>query len=81
MTKKLATDILNVLKYNSDLPDAAKLLAIESRLNALVQDVETACELTQQRAKDNAIAITDFSSTIISTLLPPPAKPFNQDAQ
>lgn len=77
MNKKLAAEILNVLKYNADLPEHAKLLAIESRLNTLTNDVEMACELNHLRAKENAIAITDFSSTIISTLLPPPTKPFN----
>lgn len=42
--KKLAAEIVNVLKANSDLDEDSKVLAIQCRLFELSNDVKRECE-------------------------------------
>lgn len=51
-TRKLATEFVNVLKYNPELTHDEKILSLECRLDKLVSDIETACEVAQKRRED-----------------------------
>jgi len=55
--KKLAEEIIMVLKYNPQLSDNDKMLAVETRLDYLIRDVETACAESHKRSQDNAVII------------------------
>lgn len=54
---KIAEDILKSLKYNSDLPDELKLVAIQTRLENLVNDVKKSCEDEGKISKANAVVV------------------------
>lgn len=47
--RKLAEEIVNVLRFNSDLDHNSKVLAVELRLDSLAHDVERACEEAHKR--------------------------------
>ncbi len=55
--KKLAVEIVGVLKFNPELSDSDKQLAIETRLDRLIQDVEAACEESHKRTQSNAVIV------------------------
>jgi len=57
LTKRLAQEIVGVLKYNPDLPDDEKVLAIETRLDKLIRDVEVGCQQSIERARVNAVIV------------------------
>lgn len=55
--KKLASEIVNVLKFNANLSDADKALAVECRLINLVSEIEHACAEARKRTEDNAVIL------------------------
>ncbi len=59
MSRKLAEDIVNMLKYNQHLSHEDKILAIELRLNRFAEDVEKACEQAQMRQKETLIIVDE----------------------
>jgi hypothetical protein len=59
VARKLATEIINVLKYNPELTDAERILSLETRLEQLIDDVERGAEETHKRKEENKVIIDD----------------------
>ncbi len=59
MTKarKLAEEIVGVLKFNPELSESDRVLAIETRLDYLIRDVEMGCEEAHKRSQNNGIIV------------------------
>lgn len=68
-SKKMAEEIVAVLKYNADLSNDMKVLAVETRIMKLIQDVEKSCEEASKRAKESVIPISDYSDILPREML------------
>ncbi len=55
--RKLAEEIVNVLRFNPELDHDTKVLAVECRLDKLAEDVEDACDEAQKRVEDEKITV------------------------
>lgn len=53
--KKVAEEIVGVLKYNPQLTDAEKILSVETKLDRLIQDVEDGIEQARKRTQGEAL--------------------------
>ena len=59
LARKLAEEIINVLKYNPDLSYDDKVLSGELRLDNLINDVERAAAEAHKRQEENKVIIDD----------------------
>ena len=59
LARKLAEEIVNVLKYNPDLSHDDKILSVELRLENLIHDVERAAAEAHKRQEENKVIIDD----------------------
>ncbi len=56
-SRKRATEIISVLKYNPQLTEDERILCVELRLDQLIDDIEKSCDESRKRQEDNAIIV------------------------
>ncbi len=59
LSRKLAEEIINVLKFNPQLSQDDKILAVELRLTNLMTEVEKACAEAHKRKEAEAIIVDE----------------------
>lgn len=59
LARKLAEEIVNVLRYNPQLTQDDKILSVELRLNRLIEDVELSCDEANKRREEATGIIVD----------------------
>jgi len=64
LARKLAEEIVNVLKYNPQLTQDEKILSIELRLDGLIGEVEQSCAELHKRSEDNRVIVDERPSDI-----------------
>lgn len=69
VARKLAEEIVQVLHYNPQLTQDEKILAVQSRLNKLTEDVERACSEAVRRQKEDKTIIVDSHPQDIPVLV------------